>query len=92
MLGLTEASARKLVPFVFGGGFGMNWQLWAKGLGAAVIGGSASALAAALSAPDVFTATEQGAVRLLKVGLVAAVLNAAAYLKQSPLPDGTAKK
>lgn len=57
-----------------------------------MIGGSASALAAALSAPDVFTATEQGALRLLKVGLVAAVLNAAAYLKQSPLPDGTAKK
>jgi hypothetical protein len=29
----------------------MNWRIWAKGLGAAVIGGSASALAAALSAP-----------------------------------------
>jgi hypothetical protein len=66
----------------------MGWRVWVKGLGAAVIGGGASALSAELSAPDVFTMTRLGAVRLLKVSVVAAVLNAAAYLKQSPLPAG----
>lgn len=64
----------------------MVWQIWAKGLAAAAIGGSSSALAAALSAPDVFTTSEIGVVRLLKVSVVGAVLNAAAYLKKSPLP------
>jgi hypothetical protein len=59
-----------------------------KGLAAAFIGGSASAMAAALSAPDVFTMTRLGALRLLRIGLVAAALNAAAYLKKSPLPGG----
>lgn len=67
----------------------MESRVWAKGLAAAVIGGSASALAAALSAPDVFTMTQPGVVRLMKLSLVGAVLNAAAYLKQSPLPAGS---
>ncbi len=66
----------------------MAWKIWMKGLAAAFIGGSAGAAAAALSAPDVFTLTQPGLIRLLKVSLVAAVLNAAAYLKKSPLPGG----
>jgi len=70
----------------------MVWKIWAKGLLVAVIGGGAGALAAALSAPDVFTMTGAGIVRLMKVSLVAAVLNAAAYLKKSPLPDGAFAK
>jgi hypothetical protein len=68
----------------------MDWRIWAKGLAAAVIGGSASALAAALTAPDVFAMTRLGVVRLGKVSVAAAVLNAAAYLKKSPLPAGDA--
>ena len=65
-----------------------RWGVWAKGVAAAVIGGAASALGAQLSAPEMFIAGKAGLLRLLKLSLVGAVIHAAAYLKQSPLPAG----
>jgi hypothetical protein len=66
----------------------MNWKKWLHGLGAAVIGGASTAVGGALGATvagvDVF------AVQFWKIVGGAAVfgglMNAIAYLKQSPLP------
>ncbi len=63
-----------------------GWKVWSKGIAAAVIGGSASALTVALAAPQLFTLSRASVLALLRVSAVAAVLNAAAYLKKSPLP------
>lgn len=55
-----------------------DWKSWLHGLGAAIIGGGAS----------VFVGFVSGASWTLtgKMAATAAVVNAAAYLKQSPLP------
>lgn len=58
----------------------MNWQHWAHGLVAAVIGGAANALVVAMADPAA------DFVVLGKVAAFGAILSAAAYLKQSPLP------
>jgi len=64
----------------------LSWKIWVKGIVAAVIGGSASAIAAAVTEPGIANGTRASWVALLRMSAVAAVLNAAAYLKQSPLP------
>ena len=67
----------------------LSWKVWAKGVAAAVIGGSASAIAAAVTDPAIANGTRSSWAALLRMSAVAAVLNAAAYLKKSPLPgDG----
>jgi len=71
--------------FAFGGWM-LRWKVWAKGIAAAVIGGGASAVAAAVTAPGIVSGTRGSWVVLLRMSAVAAVLNAAAYLKKSPLP------
>lgn len=63
-----------------------SWKGWVHGLGAALIGGAASAGAAALAAPQAFNFTHQGLVAFGKVVFIGAALPALAYLKQSPLP------
>jgi type IV secretory pathway TrbL component len=66
-----------------------DWKVWVKGIAAAVIGGAASALAAALGAPGLLSGTRS----LLRMSVVGAALSAAAYLKKSPLPTaGTEEK
>lgn len=65
----------------------LSWKVWAKGIAAAVIGGGASAIAAAVTAPGIASGTRGSWMVLLRMSAVAAVLNAAAYLKKSPLPD-----
>ena len=54
-----------------------DWKVWAKGLAAAVIGGVATALLGVQIGNDWRP--------LARVALVAAVMNGAAYLKQSPV-------
>ncbi len=70
----------------FFGGEMLSWKVWAKGIAAALIGGGASAVAAAVTAPGIATGTRGSWMVLLRMSAVAAVINAAAYLKKSPLP------
>src|ERR1700758_4126869 len=72
--------------FSFGGGM-LSWKVWMKGIAAALIGGGASAVAAAVTAPGIVSGTRGSWMVLLRMSAVAAVLNAAAYLKKSPLPE-----
>ena len=67
----------------------LGWKVWAKGVAAALIGGGASAVAAAVTAPAMTTGSRASWMVLLRMSAVAAVINAAAYLKKSPLPDMT---
>jgi len=62
----------------------MNWQNWLKGLAAAAIGGAATSVTLLIVDPAHFT--EVG--KLATICGVNALLNAAMYLKQSPIPDG----
>lgn len=64
----------------------MNWKHWLHGLGAAFIGGFATALAATQVDAKAFNLSGDGLMNLLKLGLFSGILNAAFYLKQSPLP------
>lgn len=68
-----------------------SWRLWIHGLGATVIGGSASAGAAWLStvaakAAGVTGVQELNAKSLGIILISSGLLNAFLYLKQSPLP------
>lgn len=59
--------------------------VWLHGLLAAFIGGAATAISGMVIAPDTFNF---GAPRkLLELTLAAGIINAAMYLKQSPLPE-----
>ena len=55
------------------------------GLGAAVIGGASNAITLLLVDPGSFN-FDTGLDRLWKVAAVSAILSAAFYLKQSPIP------
>lgn len=60
---------------------------WLKGLLAAVIGGTATAALAVFTSPEVFQSLDNPWLTLGKIAGGAAVFNALAYLKQSPLPQ-----
>jgi len=64
----------------------MNWKTWLHGLASAVIGGVATSLTLVIVDPLVFN-FDDGGVRLLKVTVASGIVNAAFYLKQSPLPS-----
>lgn len=67
-----------------------NWKTWAHGLGAAVISAAASGITLVIVDPNSFNFTSTGLQHLATVCGVQALIAAAAYLKQSPLPpDGT---
>ena len=66
----------------------MNWQVWLKGLISAVIGAAATASTNVIVAPETFN-LQEGLSKLLQVMAVSAILAAAFYLKQSPLPGNT---
>jgi hypothetical protein len=68
----------------------LSWKVWAKGVAAALIGGGASAVAAAVTEPGIATGARGSWVLLLRMSTVAAVINVAAYLKRSPLPSESA--
>src|ERR1700758_1715636 len=65
----------------FWGGM-LSWKVWMKGTAAALIGGGASAVAAAVTAPGIVSGTRGSWMVLLRMSAVAAVLNAAACLKK----------
>jgi hypothetical protein len=69
----------------------MNWKLWFKGLVSAFIGGGASAITVVIVDPINFNPLSGGAMKVLTVALVSGCFSTALYLKQSPLPNGTAK-
>lgn len=64
----------------------MNWQNWFKGLISAIIGGAANAITVMIVDPVAFN-LQEGAGKLGTVALVSALVAAAMYLKQSPLPS-----
>jgi len=63
-----------------------KWQLWLKGLVSAVIGGMATAVSTMIVSPQEFN-LEEGLGKLGSVAVVSAIVAAALYLKQSPLPE-----
>ena len=63
----------------------MDWKLWLKGLLAAVIGGSANSVLLVIVDPTTYNLTE-GLYSLIKVIATTAIVSAAMYLKQSPIP------
>jgi len=63
-----------------------NIGVWLKGLIAAVIGGAANALTMVIVDPLNFNLNE-GVGNLLTVAATSAIVAAAMYLKQSPLPN-----
>lgn len=61
---------------------------WLKGLGAAVIGAMANAIPLVIVDPVGFNPFEiEGLAKLARVTVTSALLSAALYLKQSPLPS-----
>lgn len=61
-----------------------HWSVWVKGLISAVISGGATGLGVLVVAPEAM-ATFAGSVALKMAG-VGALVGAANYLKQSPIP------
>lgn len=62
-----------------------KFKQWLKGLASAVIGATANGVTVVIVAPADFN-LEEGLPKLLTVMAVSAILAAAMYLKQSPLP------
>ena len=68
----------------------MNTRVWLEGLVAALIGGAANAVTVIVVDPLNFNLGE-GLPKLLQVVTVGAVVAAAAFLKQSPIPKAEEK-
>jgi hypothetical protein len=64
----------------------MAWQLWLKGLVAALIGGAAVGTSLLLLDPTDFNLTAAGLAAVGKMALVGALIGAVAYLKKHPDP------
>ena len=62
-----------------------NFSVWVKGLVAAVVGGAANAVTTVIVAPDTFN-FQGGLGKLGAVAGASALVSAAMYLKQSPVP------
>ena len=62
----------------------MDWLHWLKGLVAAIIGGISTSVVAMFVAPDQFNLSNLR--KLAELALGAGIINAAMYLKQSPVP------
>ena len=66
----------------------MNFSKWIKGLISAAIGGAANAITVMIVDPTTFN-FDEGFGKIGMVALVSAIVAAAMYLKQSPLPNGS---
>ncbi len=65
-----------------------SWKVWLKGLVAAAISSGANTIGVLVADPVHFNPSEAGGLRKLGiVVLVSAVVGAALYLKQSPVPQ-----
>ena len=62
-----------------------NWQNWIKGLLSAVIGGVSNSVVLMIADPKTFN-LDTGIKNLGTVAITSAIVSAAMYLKQSPLP------
>jgi len=67
-----------------------SWKVWLHGLIAAVIGAAASGVTLVIADPTTFN-FKGGLAHLGQVCAVQAIISAAAYLKQSPLPGDAPK-
>lgn len=63
----------------------MKWSSWLKGLISAVVGGVANSVVLMIADPNNFNLRE-GAGNLATVAISSAIVSAAMYLKQSPIP------
>lgn len=63
-----------------------NASVWFKGLVAAIVGGIANSIALVIADPLNYNLGD-GAKNLLTVAATSAIVSAAFYLKQSPLPN-----
>jgi hypothetical protein len=64
----------------------MNWKPWLYSLISACIGAAASGVTSMVVAPESFNMTHTGLIKLCEMCVANAILAAALYLKQSPLP------
>ena len=64
----------------------MKWKKWLKGLISAIIGGAANSITVAIIDPTTFNLNEGGG-KLAMVAVVSAIVAAAMYLKQAPIPE-----
>lgn len=69
----------------------MRWDLWLRGLFAAVIGGASGGVAVVIADPITFNLFQGGATKLGEVCAVFALVAGASYLKEHPVPDEEAK-
>lgn len=60
----------------------MNWRPWLHGLLSAVIGGAATTISVMFVEPQLIDDLN----KVWKIALASGIINAALYLKQSPLP------
>lgn len=64
-----------------------GWKVWLKGLVAAAVSSASNTIAVLIADPHHFNPSEVGGVRKLgTVVAISAVVGAALYLKQSPVP------
>lgn len=63
----------------------LDWQSWLYGLFAGIIGGAATSIVTIAGGQMVGAATFTPR-QLITVGVISAIINAAMFLKQSPLP------
>lgn len=64
----------------------MNWEVWLKGLIAAIVSSAANTVSVLIADPSHFSPGVAGWKNLGVVALVSAIVGAALYLKQSPVP------
>lgn len=64
----------------------MSWQVWLKGLAAAIVSSAANTVSVLIADPMHFNPGVAGWRNLGVVALVSAIVGAAMYLKQSPVP------
>lgn len=64
-----------------------TWQLWLKGLAAAIVSSAANSVSVLIADPTHFNPGIAGWKNLGVVALVSAIVGAALYLKQSPVPS-----
>ncbi len=65
----------------------MTWQVWVKGLVAAVVSSAANSISVLIADPSHFNPeAASGFKNLGLIALVSAIVGAAMYLKQSPVP------
>lgn len=63
----------------------MDWKVWLHGILAAGVGGAATAISTMVVDPESFN-FGPGMKKVGMVAFVAALVNVAAFLKQSPIP------